>query len=190
MSADYADRILKARQKAGIGQRKFSRLLGVGCSCVQNWELAGACQADSISSGSKLFYGRLKMAKRALIPVHKRAGARPRRLLKSASMGWPRCSTCRRRLPPDFFRDGQTCCQECSRQVGTSNTLVAPSAPAVSSARASLRSRGKHGLMISCGAYLTPKFFKCSLGEIGSLQVFMLSTLPKEPENVGSHDQK
>ena len=41
MSAEsYADRILKAREKMGFGQRRFARLLGLGVSCVQNWEHA------------------------------------------------------------------------------------------------------------------------------------------------------
>ena len=41
MSADnYAARILKAREKAGLGQRRFARLLGVGIGTVQNWEHA------------------------------------------------------------------------------------------------------------------------------------------------------
>jgi DNA-binding transcriptional regulator YiaG len=35
---DYAARILAAREKAGLGQRRFARMLGVGCSTVQHWE--------------------------------------------------------------------------------------------------------------------------------------------------------
>ena len=39
MRADtYASRILAAREKAGLGQRRFARLLGVGNSTIQNWE--------------------------------------------------------------------------------------------------------------------------------------------------------
>ena len=39
MSADnYAARILAARQRAGLGQRRFARLLGVGIATIQNWE--------------------------------------------------------------------------------------------------------------------------------------------------------
>ena len=35
---DYAARIRAAREKAGIGQRRFARLLGVGIATVQNYE--------------------------------------------------------------------------------------------------------------------------------------------------------
>ena len=38
MAATYGERILAAREKAGLGQRKFGRLLGVGYATVQNWE--------------------------------------------------------------------------------------------------------------------------------------------------------
>jgi transcriptional regulator with XRE-family HTH domain len=34
----YAERILAARQKLRVGQRRFARLLGVEPSTVQNWE--------------------------------------------------------------------------------------------------------------------------------------------------------
>ena len=34
----YAARILAARQKAGIGQRRLARMLGVGLSTIQNYE--------------------------------------------------------------------------------------------------------------------------------------------------------
>ena len=38
MSADnYPARIL-ARQQMGCGQRKFAKILGVGRTCVANWE--------------------------------------------------------------------------------------------------------------------------------------------------------
>jgi DNA-binding transcriptional regulator YiaG len=38
MSDSYASRILAARQAAGIGQRRFARLIGVRVAAVQNWE--------------------------------------------------------------------------------------------------------------------------------------------------------
>jgi DNA-binding transcriptional regulator YiaG len=38
--SDYASRILAAREKAGLGQRKFARLIGVEPSAVQHWERA------------------------------------------------------------------------------------------------------------------------------------------------------
>lgn len=38
MADNYAARILAAREKAGLGQRRFARLLGVGCSTIQHWE--------------------------------------------------------------------------------------------------------------------------------------------------------
>jgi DNA-binding transcriptional regulator YiaG len=39
MAADnYAARILAAREKAGMGQRRFARLLGVGIGTIQHWE--------------------------------------------------------------------------------------------------------------------------------------------------------
>jgi DNA-binding transcriptional regulator YiaG len=36
--SDYASRILAARERMGVGQRKFARLLGVEPSAVQHWE--------------------------------------------------------------------------------------------------------------------------------------------------------
>jgi DNA-binding transcriptional regulator YiaG len=41
MAENYAARILAAREKAGLGQRKFARLLGVGIGTVQHWEHGG-----------------------------------------------------------------------------------------------------------------------------------------------------
>ena len=38
MSDSDASRILAARQQAGLGQRRFARLLGVGIGTVQHWE--------------------------------------------------------------------------------------------------------------------------------------------------------
>jgi DNA-binding transcriptional regulator YiaG len=34
----YAERILAARQKAGIGQRRFAKLLDVSPGTIQHWE--------------------------------------------------------------------------------------------------------------------------------------------------------
>jgi hypothetical protein len=36
--SDYASRILAARQRMGVGQRRFARLLGIGSASVQHWE--------------------------------------------------------------------------------------------------------------------------------------------------------
>ena len=39
MSAEtYASRILAAREKVGLGQRRFARLLGAGIGTIQHWE--------------------------------------------------------------------------------------------------------------------------------------------------------
>ena len=38
MAATYGERILAARQKLGIGQRRFARMVAAGLSSVQHWE--------------------------------------------------------------------------------------------------------------------------------------------------------
>ena len=38
MAENYAARILAAREKAGLGQRRFARIIGVQRSAIGHWE--------------------------------------------------------------------------------------------------------------------------------------------------------